>query len=85
MSSEEYILEAVHWFSTGFLTASLVASKLIQVIPTPSEISWKPYVVIYNTVQRLSVAARKQWSGNGNGNGPVHHRDTESTEKSGRQ
>ena len=45
---------------------SLVATLLVQFIPTPQEIQWKPYVILFNTLQRLSIH-RRPWSNGSNG------------------
>lgn len=48
-------------FAVFYAGASAVATLLIQFMPTPQEIAWKPYVIFYNTVQRLSVH-RPAWN-----------------------
>ena len=63
--TENPLIEFVHWFSMVFMAATLVAGLLVRVIPPPTEIPWQPYVIFYNTLQRLSIAARKPWN-----NGP---------------
>lgn len=52
-----------HWalhFAAFFMGACFVATLLIRVIPTPPEIDWKPWAVIYKTVERFSLV-RKDW------------------------
>lgn len=60
--------DLIQWLGTFYMSASAIATALIQFIPTPKEITWKPYVIFYNTVQRLSVI-RPTWDRAGNGNG----------------
>lgn len=64
-----WALEFVHWFSTSYLLASIVASYLVRTIPPPNEVSWRPYVIFFNTLQRLSLGARRSWN-NKERNGP---------------
>jgi hypothetical protein len=43
--------EILHYF--GLIC--LVASLLMRILPAPSEISWKPYAVLYAIVRRASL------------------------------
>lgn len=50
-----------HWvmdFASIFMGLCFVATLLIKVLPTPQEITWKPYQVLFNTVQRFSLVRR---------------------------
>lgn len=50
--------ETLHVFSEGYFGASMVSSLLVQVLPRPAEVNWKPYTIAFNTLQRLSVHRR---------------------------
>ena len=56
--TEADAVEMLHQISTFYLVGSVIATSLVQVIPPPTEIGWKPYVVLYNTILRFSVAKR---------------------------
>ena len=44
-----------------YMGASIIASILVSFIPTPQEIEWRPYVITYYCLQRLSVV-RRPWA-----------------------
>lgn len=57
------MIEAIHWIGTAVLMASL----LIQIMPTPEEIPNKVYLVIFNTIRRTAnLKMSASWK-NGNG------------------
>ena len=59
-------LEILHWFGSAYLIASMIASILVNVFPTPQEITARWYGIAYKTLERLSVH-RPAWRiGNGN-------------------
>lgn len=43
------------------------ASWLSQVLPPPADIGKPWYTIAYQTIERISLAKRKAWNGNGNG------------------
>jgi hypothetical protein len=54
---------------TEIFTASCGVSTLLMVfLPTTQEIPWKPYVIVYNMIQRLSLH-RPVWDHTGDTNG----------------
>lgn len=52
---------APHWLEHMALmygAASVAASMLIQILWTPLEIAWRPYVLFYKLVERLAFVRR---------------------------
>lgn len=65
MTESDLIDQVVpHWvrdFSTFAFSLQVVATIVIGWLPTPLEIEWRPYVLLYKTVQRISYY-RPNWT-----------------------
>ena len=55
-------IEAIQWFATLHLIASVAASFVKDFLPLPAEIKSARYRIFYGVIERLSMSKRKQWS-----------------------